>query len=178
MRNLLLSLFFILVVSEPAQAQLRAQWIDTTTHKERTLGFFFTNRPLKHTKDGSISFRNRWTRQTGNLYFSLFNFETDSILLKYQVSKTCDKKVYPTEAVEDNIFYGIYENLRIKKGIKSFVFLFVFILLFQQFCHCHHGHGDRCLDAFLWIGCDFSPLDDSNAEGHHRCILSCIFHFR
>jgi len=87
------------------------------------LGFFFTNRPIKETNDGTVTFRNRWTRQTGNLYFSLYNFESDSILLKYRAFKTCDKKVYPTEPVDNNIFYKIYDNLRIGKGIKKFVFV-------------------------------------------------------
>ncbi len=123
MRPFLYSIFFLCLFSESLQAQIETHWIDTTSHKERTLGFFFTNRPLKKTDDGSAAFRNRWTRQTGNLYFSLYNFESDSIMLKYRTSKTCDKKVYPTEAVENNIFYKIYDNLRIDKGIKKFVFV-------------------------------------------------------
>lgn len=93
MRYLLYSVVLLLFVSEPGHAQIESHWIDSTAHKERTLGFFFTNRPLKKTDDGSTAFRNRWVRQTGNLYFSLYNFETDSIMLKYQATKTCDKKV-------------------------------------------------------------------------------------
>jgi len=44
-------------------------------------------------------------------------------MLKYRATKTCDKQIYPTEAVEDNIFYVIYENLRIQKGITDYVFV-------------------------------------------------------
>jgi hypothetical protein len=123
MRPLFSSIFLFLFLSEPLMAQVETHWIDTTTHKERTLGFFFTNRPLKETEDGSTVFRNRWTRQTGALHFSVYNFETDSIMVKYKATKTCDKKIYPTEAVEGNIFYRIYDALRIKKGIKSFMFV-------------------------------------------------------
>ena len=123
MRQLIYSIFLLLLISEPGQAQIECLLIDSVTHEERTLGLFFTNRPLKKTDDGSVAFRNRWTRQTGSLYFSLYNFETDSIILKYMATKTCDKKVYPTGPVENNVFYTIYDNLRIKKGIKKFVFV-------------------------------------------------------
>jgi len=120
-------MFFILFAGVlhllPIKGQIETHWIDSTSHKERTLGFFFTNRPIKKTNDGSADFRNRWTRQTGSLYFSLYDFKKDSILLKYQAVKTCDKGVFPTEKVEDNIFYSIYNSLRIKKGIKNFVFV-------------------------------------------------------
>jgi len=44
-------------------------------------------------------------------------------MLKYKATKTCGKKVYPTGPVEDNIFYKVYDNLRIKKGIKRFIFI-------------------------------------------------------
>jgi hypothetical protein len=123
MKHLLFLIFLLLLISEPGHAQIETHWIDTTTHKERTLGFFFTNRPIKKTDDGSAAFRNRWTRQTGNLYFSLYDFESDSIMIKYRATKTCDKKIYPTDPVDNNIFYTIYKNLRIDKGIKKFVFV-------------------------------------------------------
>ena len=40
----------------------------------------------------------------------------------------------------------------------------------------NYGYGDRRLDAFLRIGRDFNPLDYGDAEGRHRCLLSCIFY--
>lgn len=123
MKQHLLTFLFLALATIPAKAQIETHWIDTSTHAERTLGYFFTNRPVKKNSTESLTFRNRWTRQTGNLYFSVYNFEKDSIMLKYQASKTCDKKIYPTAKVEDNIFYRIYDNLRIKKGITDFVFI-------------------------------------------------------
>ena len=123
MKRFLFSIFLLLLVEVPGQGQIETHWIDTSRHEERTLGFFFTNRPIKKTDDGSAAFRNRWTRQTGNLYFSLYNFESDSIMIKYRASKTCDKKVYPTDPVENNVFYRVYNSLRIDKGIKNFVFV-------------------------------------------------------
>lgn len=123
MRLILYMASFLCLITGSLNAQIETFWIDTTTHEERTHGFFFTNRRIKKTDDGSADFRNRWTRQTGNLYFSLYNYESDSILLKYQATKTCDKKVYPTLPVDDNIFYKVYENLRMEKGIKKFVFV-------------------------------------------------------
>jgi len=121
MKLLFFTLLAGVVLCLPLQGQIETNWIDTTTHSERDLGFFFTNRPMKTKSDGSITFRNRWTRQTKNLYFSMYDFQKDSVMLKYQATKTCDKGIYPTAYVEDNIFYRIYENLRIKKGIKEFV---------------------------------------------------------
>lgn len=44
-------------------------------------------------------------------------------MLKYRATKTCDKKTYPTESVDGNIFYEVYDNLRIDKGIKKFIFV-------------------------------------------------------
>lgn len=120
-----LYVFLIVLVLMPftGNAQIDTHWIDTTTHPERDLGLFFTNRPLVKKKDGSNTFRNRWVRQTGNLYFSLYDFQKDSIMIKYRATKTCDKKVYPTAPVDSNIFYMVYDNLRIDKGITDFVFI-------------------------------------------------------
>jgi len=123
MYRLLFSLFLLLLILLQGIAQIDTHWIDTTSHEERTLGFFFTNRPIKKTDDGSNAFRNRWVRQTGNLYFSLYDFEKDSIVLKYRATKTCDKKVYPTAKVDSNIFYMMYDALRLKKGITDFLFV-------------------------------------------------------
>ena len=80
------------------------------------MAIFFSNRPLKKVDDGVVAFRNRWTRQTGNLYFCLYDFEKDSIMLKYQATKTCNLDVYPTEPVQDNIFYGIYDEMVVRRG--------------------------------------------------------------
>jgi len=123
MSRFFLTLLVLLLISINGKARIDTHWIDTIRHAERDLGFFFTNRPMKETKDGSSAFRNRWVRQTGNLYFSLYDFQKDSIIVKYRATKTCDKKVYPTAAVDSNIFYGMYQDLRLKKGITNFVFI-------------------------------------------------------
>ena len=123
MRSLLLSLFLLLLLSGSGQAQIETQWIDTTTYGDHDLGYFFTNRPLKKSDEGTILFRNRWTRRTNNLYFCMYDYQKDSILLKYQALKTSPKKVYPTDEVANNIFYKLYEDQRIRKGIKSFIFV-------------------------------------------------------
>lgn len=123
MRYLVLILFIPLMIIQEAEAQIEGIWLDNTTHGDHDMGYFFTNRPLKETKDSSTDFRNRWTLQTGELHFCLFDYDTDSILYKYRASLTCDKGVYPTEHVENNVFYSIYEDLRIKRGIHNFIYL-------------------------------------------------------
>ncbi|MCD4709331.1 MAG: hypothetical protein K8R52_00665 [Bacteroidales bacterium] len=50
------------------------------------MGYFFTNRPLIISDEGVVDFRNRWTRQTGNLHFCLYDYDSDSILLKYRAA--------------------------------------------------------------------------------------------
>lgn len=114
---------FLLALLSQVNAQIETVWFDTTTHGDHDMGYFFTNRPLKETEDGVVAFRNRWTRQTKNLHCCLFDYESDSILLKYRATKTCHKREYPTEFVEDNIFYGIYEVLRLERDIRNLIFV-------------------------------------------------------
>lgn len=121
--RLLFHLLLLFLIPWKGHAQIDTHWLDTTTHAERDLGYFFTNRPLKKAKDSGTAFRNRWVRQTGNLYFCLYDFHRDSIMLKYRATKTCPKEVYPRAAVDSNIFYTIYNNLRIERGITDFVFV-------------------------------------------------------
>ncbi|MCK5134388.1 MAG: alpha/beta hydrolase [Bacteroidales bacterium] len=113
-------LFF---VSKSGNAQIETHWADTTIHPESEKAYFFTNRKPKKTDDGSVAFRNRWTRQTDNLYFCLFDYEGDSILLKYQATKTCEKHEFPTDAVENNMFHRIFYDLTVRKGIKRINFI-------------------------------------------------------
>lgn len=123
MYRMLIVLVLLVLMPMKGNAQIDTHWFDTTMRAERTLGLFFTNRPQKETNDGSTAFRNRWVRQTKNLYFCLYDFQKDSIILKYRATKTCDKKVYPTAPVDSNIFYTVYNNLRIDRGITDFVFV-------------------------------------------------------
>ncbi|MEN8158209.1 MAG: alpha/beta hydrolase [Bacteroidota bacterium] len=121
-----LPLFFLpLLMTAPVvlNGQIEVAWFDSTSHQEHDRAIFFTNRKPKKTDDGSLAFRNRWTRQTDNLYFCLFDFENDSILLKYRATKTSGKYEFPTRKVGDNIFYKVYEDLRIDRGIRNINFI-------------------------------------------------------
>ena len=121
MRFLLITFGLLLLLPQKGITQLETRWIDSAAYENRDMGYFFTNRPLKNTEEGAIAFRNRWTRQTKNLYFCMYDFERDSIVLKYQATKTCDKQEYPTEFVVDNFFYKIYYDLRVRKGIRDII---------------------------------------------------------
>ena len=67
-------------------------------------------------KTGTWEFKNKSTKETDNLYFFLYDYDHDSIMIKYRAQDTTDD--YPIDKVENNIFYKIYDDLRIKKGIK------------------------------------------------------------
>lgn len=122
-KRLFLLVLLPVLFSQVALGQIEGHWLDTISQGDHDMGYFFTNRPLKSRDDGSVDFRNRWTRATGNLHFCLFDYDNDSILYKYMAATTNPKKVYPTEHVENNIFYGIYRELRLKRGIHNFVIL-------------------------------------------------------
>ena len=123
MRVSLFIIFFMACLSGQAFAQIKVEVIDTTNHGVHDMGYFFTNRPLKKSDSEEVDFRNRWTRQTGNLRFCLYDYDNDFFHLKYQATKTCHKSVYPTDFVEDNIFYKVYEDLRLERGIHNIVFV-------------------------------------------------------
>jgi hypothetical protein len=123
MRGLILVLSMLFSLAPGVLGQIDFDWLDTTSHGDHDMGYFFTNRPLKKAEEGVVAFRNRWTRQTGDLHFCLYDYDKDSILYKYRAFKTCHKKEYPREHVKGNIFYIIYEQLRIRRGIHNFVFL-------------------------------------------------------
>ena len=114
-----LTLILFLGLSTLLKSQVETTWIDTTTNPSKENVFFFTNRPLIERKDGSKDFKNKFTRQTDNLYFCLFNYEEDSIYIKYSARNT--SKSYPADRVEENIIYKIYKDLHEKKGIKRFI---------------------------------------------------------
>jgi len=121
MRIFAFAVLILVLFSLDGVAQLETRWIDTTTQENHEYGYFFSNRPLKKSEEGVVAFRNRWTRQTGNLYFCLYDYEKDSIMLKYQVTKTSALHMYPTDPLQDNIFYGIYDNMVVKRGIQSLI---------------------------------------------------------
>jgi hypothetical protein len=82
-----------------SEAQIETQWLDTSassTNKEQRI--FFTNRKLVDPIEAEdITFKNRWLRQTKNLYFCRYDFESKDIMLKYRATKTCSKKKIHTE---------------------------------------------------------------------------------
>jgi esterase/lipase superfamily enzyme len=52
------------------------------------------------------------------LYFCLFNYDKDSIYVKYRAENL--SKDFPREPVKGNIFYKVFEDLYVKKGIRQF----------------------------------------------------------
>jgi len=100
-------------------AQIQTFWVDTSTHKNSNSALFFTNRPVKiNSKSGNFEFKNKSTKETDNLFFCMYDYDEDSIVIKYRAYDPDEP--YPVEKVENNILYKIYEDLRIKKGIKKF----------------------------------------------------------
>jgi hypothetical protein len=107
----------LLIFPREVIAQIQTYWIDTTSHPQENHSFFFTNRPVKlNSKIGVFEFKNKSTKQTDNLFFCLYDYNHDSIMIKYRAHNTSD--AYPVDKVENNIFYKVYDDLRIKKGIK------------------------------------------------------------
>jgi esterase/lipase superfamily enzyme len=108
----------ILFASGGLSAQLEVPFHGTTVKRGPNDVIFFTNRKPKNTGDGSLDFRNRWTRQTKSLHFCIYHYDNDSISLRSRIHKTTEKKEFPAGPVEENIFYDIYEDLRIDRGIR------------------------------------------------------------
>ena len=108
----------LLIFPQDVKAQIQTYWIDTSSHSQENHSIFFTNRPVKiNSKTGTWGFKNKSTKQTDNLFFCLYDYDHDSILIKYRAQNTSD--AYPVEKVENNIFYKVYDDLRIKKGINK-----------------------------------------------------------
>jgi len=108
----------LLIFPRDVKAQIQTYWIDTTSHSQENLSLFFTNRLVKAKSKGlSFELKNKSTKQTDNLFFCLYDYDHDSIMTKYRAQNTSEN--YPTEKVENNIFYKVYDDLRINKGIKS-----------------------------------------------------------
>jgi hypothetical protein len=116
-RSCFIGILLFTYLFSPVNAQIKTSWIDTTTHSSRDNAFLFTNRPLITRKDGSRNFKNKFTKQTDNLYFCLFNYDEDSIYVKYKAENTSKK--YPVEKVKGNIFYKVFEDFYVKKGIRQ-----------------------------------------------------------
>lgn len=117
MRSLLKIVLLLIPIG--LQGQIDTYWIDTTTTSHSNFSFFFTNRPVKKSsKKGYFTFKNKSTKKTDNLFFCMYDHEEDSILIRYRAKNISD--FYPVDTIEDNIFYKIYDDLRIRKGIRKF----------------------------------------------------------
>jgi hypothetical protein len=127
MRRLFILLLFIQVIlsGNTLLAQIETEWLDTTvTAGQKELGYFFTNRKPVESEEGEIvTFRNRWIRQTKTLYFCRYDFEDQAMYPKYMATKTSSRKKFPTQTLENNFFYQVYQDLRINNGIRNFVFI-------------------------------------------------------
>jgi len=122
MKSIAFILYLGSLFSGVLYGQIETTVLDTSsTHASKGLGYFFTNRELTINEDSSYSFRNRWTRQTNSIYFCRYDFERDTVYLKYKATKTIPGNQYPTDLVADNFFYNIYADLRLKQGIRNFV---------------------------------------------------------
>jgi len=108
----------LLIFPRDVKAQIQTYWIDTASHSQAYHSLFFTNRLIKlNSKDGTWEFKNKSTKQTDNLFFCLYDYDHDSIMIKYRAQNTSN--AYPVDKVGNNIFYKIYDDLRIKKGLKK-----------------------------------------------------------
>jgi hypothetical protein len=126
MKKYLLLAFSLAIFFLPDLTAQIKTWIPDSTEfiRKNEWGHFFTNRKLVENEEGKgITFKNRFIKQTKTLYFCRYDFDTDSIMFRYGATKTCKKKEYPTEPVPQNFMYQVYRDLRIKMGIRNFVFI-------------------------------------------------------
>jgi hypothetical protein len=66
---------------------------------ESKRALFFTNRPVKKSsKTGSFEFKNKSTKETDNLFFCMYDYDEDSILIRYRAYDPDDS--YPVDKVQ------------------------------------------------------------------------------
>ena len=114
-------MLFVLLSATTAMTQIQTEWIDSTSHPEADVALFFTNRPLEYKEDGSVTFKDKSTVQTDNLYFCMFDYNSDTIHLKYRAENR--SRQYPTQPVENNFLYKALRNIRANHGITRFYFV-------------------------------------------------------
>lgn len=85
---LLLYTYMVIACLPDMKAQIQGVWLDTLSHGDHDMAYFFTNRPMKPTNGGRVDFHNRWTRRSGKLDFCLFDYDKDSILFNYRAAQT------------------------------------------------------------------------------------------
>jgi len=107
----------------PVMGQIKVVEFDSSHRSLKNKALFFTNRPMQNGKAGKVGFKNRWSKESGELHFGWYNYKTDSIDLFYRATKATENKAYPTKAVTNNIFYDIYDKIRIDRNINHLVIL-------------------------------------------------------
>lgn len=103
------------------QAQIETTTFNASYRAGESKVPFFTNRPLVVEEDNTFDFENRSTKQTNTLYFCSYNFDTDSIEINYRAVNLSGK--FPTEKIQHNFIYDMYEYQRLERGIKNFYFI-------------------------------------------------------
>jgi hypothetical protein len=113
---LLIALSYFGVNHTSAQIETTAFNSDKIAKPSKT--YFFTNRPIVMNEDNSVDFQNKSTIQTNTLYFCTYDFDNDSIELIYRAINLSDS--LPKGSIKNNIFFEMYENQRMKRGITNF----------------------------------------------------------
>ena len=103
--HLTITIILSCFIFESGISQIQTEKYDTTVTLNREEAIFFTNRPVVIKKDSTITFKNKSTKRTNTLYFCLFNYDNDSIIVQYKAAKPSKK--FPTGEVQNNIFYDI-----------------------------------------------------------------------
>lgn len=111
-------MLFFLLTAISSHAQIETTIFNLDKKDDKNTVPFFTNRIIEVNKDNTFTFKNSSTKQTNTLYFCNYNYETDSIDLNMRAINMSDH--YPTDKVQHNIMYTIYEYNRLKFGIKNF----------------------------------------------------------
>jgi len=121
--KLIFLVFFSIFCQLQAMGQIEVVEFDSSHRSLKNKALFFTNRPLQNGKAGKVSFKNRWSKESGELHFGWYNYKSDSIDLFYRATKTAGKKEYPTKGVTNNIFYDVYDKIRVDRNINHLVIL-------------------------------------------------------
>jgi hypothetical protein len=101
-----------------SQAQIKVEWIDTTTQTDNSAMFFFTNRPAIISESGDVDFLDKYHRGTDTLTFGRYYTLQDSFAIKYRASY--QGRLFFDVPREQNFLYKVYEDLVVKRGIRHF----------------------------------------------------------
>ena len=113
------TLFLFTLLITPSIAQIEANWLDTTDFDKFNDVYIFSNRPLELNSDSSYTFKNKYNKATGVLYFAGYDYDTEKLQVTYSIEDQHAKTAYPQEHIQENIFYQIYKELRQYKTIQN-----------------------------------------------------------